>query len=117
VNANASAFVGQNQVFVNFANLFPDGDDEIAQSLVHEMTHCAGFTHPDRCDRDEFDDGVCSPVDVPGDGGDYYDSPPLRAEICIAGNQSDEACFRTADGHNLLLRSGVSPRLARSVGV
>ena len=116
-NANASAFVGQNQVFVNFANLFPDGDDEIAQSLVHEVTHCAGFTHPDRCDQDEFDVGTCSPVDVPGDGGDYYGSPPLRAEICIAGNQSDQACFRAADGRNLLLRSGVSPRRARSVGV
>jgi hypothetical protein len=31
-NANASAFVNENQVFVNFGNLFPDGGAEIAQS-------------------------------------------------------------------------------------
>jgi hypothetical protein len=82
---------------------------------MHEMMHCAGFTHPDHCDQDEYDVGTCSPVDVPGDGGDYYDPPPPCAEICVAGNLSDEACFRAADGRNLLLRTGVSPRRARSV--
>ena len=106
-DVNASAFVGQNQVFINFTNLFPDGDDEIAQSLIHEMMHCAGFQHPDRCTPAESNAGTCSPADIPGDGGDYYNSPPLRAEICIAGNQSDEACVETSDGRRLLLRPGV----------
>jgi hypothetical protein len=79
------------------------------------MTHCAGFTHPDRCTQAEFNAGTCSPVDVPGDGGDYYDSPPLRAEICIAGNQSDEACVEaSSDGRRLLLRPGVDARRARA---
>ena len=36
-NANASAFVNENQVFVNFGNLFPDGDAEIAQTLERVM--------------------------------------------------------------------------------
>jgi hypothetical protein len=51
-NANASAFVNENQVFVNFGNLFPDGDAEIAQTLIHEMMHCTGFSHPTRRNPD-----------------------------------------------------------------
>lgn len=78
---NASAFVGGNQVFVNFDVLFPQGDREIAQTLIHEMMHCAGYTHPTRTSSD-----------IPGDGGVYYSTPPLQSEICIAGVQSDVAC-------------------------
>jgi hypothetical protein len=77
-NANAEAFVNGSQILVNFGNLFPQGDNEIAQSLIHEMMHCAGYTHPDKTGQDQ-----------PNDNGSYYGSPPLRAEICIAGNQSD----------------------------
>ncbi len=77
-NNGASAIVGGNSLWINFINLFPQGDDEIAQSLIHEMMHCAGYTHPDR-----------QASDMPGDGGAYYNSPPLRAELCIAGRQSD----------------------------
>jgi hypothetical protein len=77
-NVNASAIVGGSQIWVNFGVLFPQGNNEIAQTLIHEMMHCAGFTHPNR-----------QRTDVPFDNGPYYSTPPLQAEICIAGNQSD----------------------------
>jgi hypothetical protein len=77
-NVNASAFVNGDILNVNFNNLFPQGQIEIAQTLIHEMMHCAGFSHPTR-----------QPADRPFDGGAYYNSPPLRSEICIAGMQSD----------------------------
>jgi hypothetical protein len=79
--ANASAIVGGSQLNVNFGVLFPQGDNEIAQTLIHEMMHCAGFSHPVRMSSD-----------VPNDGGIYYGSSPLQAEICIAGVQSDQIC-------------------------
>lgn len=47
---NASARVGGSTLNVNFGVLFPQGDEEISQTLIHEMMHCAGFTHPDRRD-------------------------------------------------------------------
>jgi hypothetical protein len=75
---NASAFLNGDQVFVNFNVLFPQGAMEIAQTLIHEMMHCAGFSHPNR-----------QSTDRPFDGGAYYSSPPLRSEVCIAGFQSD----------------------------
>jgi hypothetical protein len=84
--ANAEAEVGGSWIAVNFGNLFPNGDREIAQSLIHEMVHCAGYTHPRRRDP-------CRPgdprTDCPGDNGPYFGTPPLRAELCIAGVQSD----------------------------
>lgn len=86
-NVNASAFLNRNQVFVNFGVLFPQGNDEIAQTLIHEMMHCAGFTHPGR-----------TTADAPGDGGPYYGTPPLQAELCIAGVQSDVVCVDGPDG-------------------
>jgi len=91
-NQNASATVGGNQLDVNFNNLFPKGPTEIAQTLIHEMMHCAGFTHPTR--RDPPAGTSCSTpnpalFDCPFDNGVYYGSPPLRAELCIAGSQSD----------------------------
>lgn len=49
-NANASAIVGGSQIWVNFNNLFPQGNNEIAQTLIHEMMHCASYTHPNRRD-------------------------------------------------------------------
>ncbi len=80
--ANASATRNGSQIDINFGNLFPLGNREIAQSLIHEMMHCAGYTHPKRIDAP-------SPsADVPGDGGPYYGTPPLQAEICIGGVQS-----------------------------
>ena len=82
--ANASSAVGGSNIDVNFGNLFPLGDDEIAQTLIHEMMHSAGYTHPVRRDP------PAAVIDVPGDGGQYYNSPPLRAELCIAGVQSDK---------------------------
>jgi hypothetical protein len=82
-NANASAIVGGSRIWINFTNLFPLGDNEIAQTLVHEMMHCASYTHPVRRDPP-----LPNP-DVPGDNGPYYGTPPLQAELCIAGQQSD----------------------------
>lgn len=89
---NASAFLGGSQIFVNFDNLFPQGDREIAQTLIHEMMHCAGYTHPTRRDG----------IDIPGDEGVYYGTPPLQSEICIAGVQSDAVCFEDARGRCVL---------------
>ncbi len=91
-NVNASAVVGSSQVNVNFGVLFPQGTVEIAQTLIHEMMHCAGFTHPNR--RNVPAGMSCAApnpalFDCPFDGGQYYGTPPLRAELCIAGNQSD----------------------------
>ncbi len=74
---NARAEIGGDEIWINFDNLFPWGDTEISQTLIHEMMHIAGYTHPDRRD-----------TDVPGDNGAYYGSAPLRAEFCIAGTQS-----------------------------
>lgn len=56
------------------------------------MMHCAGFTRPVR--RDPPPDMNCSApnpalFDCPNDNGQYYGTPPLRAEFCIAGDQSD----------------------------
>jgi hypothetical protein len=72
-------------ISVNFTNLFPQGDNEIAQTLLHVMMHCAGYTHAVRIDPPALN------ADVPYDGGKYYGTPPLRAELCIAGQQSDTA--------------------------
>ncbi|KAJ9647322.1 hypothetical protein H2199_002309 [Coniosporium tulheliwenetii] len=87
-NINASAFINGQSIAINFTNLFPLGDDEIAQTLLHEMMHCAGYTHPRRIDP------PAANADVPYDGGKYYGTPPLRAELCIAGEQSDAGTIR-----------------------
>ena len=91
---NASAGVGGSTLNVNFGVLFPQGDEEISQTLIHEMMHCAGFTHPDR--RDPPAGSSCAApnpavFDCPNDNGQYYGTPALRAEFCIAGDQSDAA--------------------------
>jgi hypothetical protein len=93
-DVNASARVGGSRIRVNFTNLFPQGPTEIAQTLIHEMMHCAGFTHPDRRDPDPLAGMSCAApnpelFDCPFDNGRYYGTPPLRAEVCIAGNQDD----------------------------
>ena len=89
---NASATVGGSRLNVNFGVLFPQGDEEIAQTLIHEMMHCAGFSHPAR--RDPPAGSSCAApnpavFDCPNDNGVYYGTAPLRAEFCIAGDQSD----------------------------
>ena len=89
---NASATVGGSTVNVNFGVLFPQGDEEISQTLIHEMMHCAGFSHPVR--RDPPDGSSCDApdpavFDCPNDNGQYFGTVPLRAEFCIAGDQSD----------------------------
>lgn len=94
-NVNASAFVNGDVLDVNFNVLFPQGPMEIAQTIIHEMMHCAGFSHPNR-----------QPRDRPFDGGTYYNSPPLRSEICIAGQQSDierDVAASTKSGERILL--------------
>jgi len=89
---NASAFVGVPAMSVNFTNLFPQGPIEIAQTLIHEMMHCAGFSHPDRRHPPEgmsCTDPNPALFDCPFDNGQYYGTAPLRAEVCIGGSQSD----------------------------
>lgn len=98
-NANASATVGGSTLNVNFSELFPQGNEEISQTLIHEMMHCAGFTHPVR--RDPPPGRSCSApdpdlFDCPNDNGRYYGTAPLRAEFCIAGDQSDASDVREA---------------------
>jgi hypothetical protein len=89
-NENGSATIGGSQLWINFGNLFPLGDREIAQTLIHEMMHIAGYTHPKRCDQvTPPAPQVCNPIDIPGDNGGYFGTPPLRAELCINGVQSD----------------------------
>ena len=111
-NVNASATVGGSQLNVNFGVLFPQGDEEISQTLIHEMMHCAGLSHPPRRDAPAGSScAVPNPAvfDCPNDGGVYYGTAPLRAEFCIAGDQSDvlrrlegkaltESCTIGADG-------------------
>ncbi|HEY5844911.1 MAG TPA: hypothetical protein VIU87_26235 [Mycobacterium sp.] len=79
---------------VNFSVLFPQGDEEISQTLIHEMMHCTGHRHDERRDPDPALGQSCAApdptvFDCPGDNGVYYGTPPLRAEFCIAGDQSD----------------------------
>jgi len=110
-NVNASATINGSRILVNFNVLFPQGANEIAQTLVHEMMHCGGYTHPNR--RDAPTGQSCANpnpavFDCPFDNGQYYGTVPLRAELCIAGNQSDhlrllekatnERCVVDADG-------------------
>jgi hypothetical protein len=91
--ADINAETDGTSIWVNFGNLFPAGNNEIGQTLIHEMMHIAGFSHPDR--RDPPPGMSCAApnpaiFDCPLDNGQYYGSPPLRAELCIAGNQSDQ---------------------------
>jgi hypothetical protein len=83
---NAYTYLNGSQIWVNFGVLFPQGDREISQTLIHEMMHCAGYTHPQRTANDR-----------PYDNGPYYSTPPLQAEICIAGQQSDERLLAFAE--------------------
>ncbi|MFP2960021.1 hypothetical protein ACLEPN_19885 [Myxococcus sp. 1LA] len=89
---NARAPVGGDIIRINFGVLFPDGDTEIAQTLIHEMMHIAGYSHPDRRNG----------IDTPYDGGPYYGTAPLRAERCIAGFQSIHST--RGHGHDELAR-------------
>jgi hypothetical protein len=79
------------RLWVNFDALRMAGTDELGQTLIHELMHLAGYMHPP---RRSCAGGLAPPeCDVPGDGGVYYSTPPLQAELCIAGSQSDMACW------------------------
>lgn len=98
INAKAytSGISGRGRrININFANLFPLGDDEISQTLIHEMMHLAGYSHP-----------AIQNTDTPGDNGPYYGTPPLQAELCIAGSQSlvggrQRDCIPSQDGYTI----------------
>lgn len=78
VNAEAR---GSN-IWVNPGIFFSLSNNEQAQTLLHEMMHCCGYTHPPRRDAPD------PHPDTPFDGGPYYSTVPLMAEISIAGNQN-----------------------------
>ena len=100
---NASAQVGGSHIDVNFNNLFPLGMLEIAQTLIHEMMHCAGYSHPER-NRPPVGVPCAPPFDCPYDNGPYYSTPPLQAELCIAGIQSDMTrLVRKADDESCVI--------------
>jgi hypothetical protein len=95
----ASSVVGGSTIAINFNNFFPISQNEQAQTLIHEMMHCAGYNHPKRRDQPNPN------PDRPGDGGPYYSTPPLQAEICIAGTQSLRVCQPGPDGTCTICKS------------
>ncbi|MET9242830.1 hypothetical protein [Nonomuraea sp. NPDC003709] len=113
------------ELSVNFQLLFPLGDEEIAQTIIHEMMHMAHYCHPEeRHDPPAGTPCTSPPFDCPGDNGPYYGTPPLRAELCIAGDQSlhgrlerkavNKGC--TSDGQDvatIYVESSVTPRSRR----
>ncbi len=70
------------------------------------MMHVAGFGH-----RERIDPPAPNP-DVPYDGGSYYNSAPLRAELCIAGQQSDAATIHLL----LATQTGTERRACHVIG-
>jgi hypothetical protein len=111
---NASAIVGGSTVNVNFGLLFPQGDEEISQTLIHEMMHCAGLDHPRDRRFPPAGQSCNAPdpaFDCPNDNGPYYGTAPLRAEFCIAGDQSDvrgRLMRKAADEHCTIDADGVA---------
>ncbi len=93
-DAWASAPIGGERIDINVASFFSDtnSDDNRSQTLIHEMVHLIGEEHPDR--RDPPDPNA----DSPNDGGPYYGSAPLQAELCIAGTQNDTRCDASPQG-------------------
>jgi hypothetical protein len=114
-----SSSIGANLLFINFAILFPLGDQAIAQLLIHNMMHCAGYRHPLRRERPEgasFSEPDPAVFDSPFDNGAYYGAAPLQAERCIIGIQAKdvlrakehaafERCTISPDGEAQVLRS------------
>lgn len=101
---NGEAVLNGHRIGINFEVLFPQGADEIAQTVLHEMTHCVGYAHPER-----------APTDQPNDGGGYYNSVPLRAELCIAGRQSlRDECFSGEQHERSCVHHGDHYELRRS---
>ncbi|WP_280299158.1 hemopexin repeat-containing protein [Nocardia abscessus] len=98
---DASSCRDWNRIFINFDVLFPKGDDEIAQTLIHEMMHVAGYEHSTRCTPERFNARLCNRIDRPLDGREYFESAPLRAEKCIAGRQSNAECVQTGQRYAL----------------
>lgn len=74
---NGQTKPNSDMIEINYEKLREKGDNEFRQTIIHEFMHMAGFKHRERL-----------PIDNPGDGGEYYESPPLRSEICIAGEAS-----------------------------
>jgi hypothetical protein len=103
---NASAAIGGRSIDVNVTNHFGNSAREQAQTLVHEMVHCAGYGHPDRRDCPP---GVTPNCDVPFDNGRYYGTAPLRAELCVGGFQSDTLCAPVGETATVL--KAVTPRI------
>ena len=69
---------------LNYEKLF-GSDGTIRESrrvLAHAMLHAAGFAH------EEKEDG-----EIPQNPRGYYDSAPLRAELCIEDEQSRRCTF------------------------
>ena len=88
----ASAYLNGDEIFINLNIFFGLGRNDQSQTLLHEFMHLIGESHPDRIFPPDND------ADVPFDNGPYYGSPPLRAELCIAGTQSDEVACRETGG-------------------
>ncbi len=80
---------GGRVLHINFNVLFPQGDDEIAQTLIHELMHCAGYRH-----------GHITRTSTPEERSVYYNTAPLRAELCIAGRQSLQTSERVCTCKN-----------------
>lgn len=85
--ARASAPNPGGGISINFDFFWDVSEDEQAQTLIHEMMHIAGYSHPDKIQLERKEG-----KQYPGDGGKYYGTPPLQAEYCIAGKQSLTLC-------------------------
>lgn len=121
--SNASADIGtqilspgirRGRIRINMPVLFPQGDNEIAQTLLHEMMHVANFNHPQRRNPPAGVDCTTTPnpasYDCPHDNGPYYSSAPLRAELCIVGQQS--LALTNQDINTTVNVSATSPPIA-----
>ena len=89
--AIASAPRNGENININLTNFFRVNwpDRERSQTLIHEMMHLIGEDHPDKDDPDT-------------DLNDYFATPPLQAELCIAGQQSDTLCGVTDEGCTIM---------------
>ena len=78
-NRYGSADLNGRTLYLNLKKLHPLGDLSTELTIIHEMMHCAGYTHPNprSCTNNP------ATGDCPGDGGPYYGSAPLRAELCV----------------------------------
>lgn len=73
----ASTGIRDNNTYINRSLFFGLPPDEQAMTIIHEMMHVAGYRHADE-----------RPAAGTNAEKEYFKTPPLRAEICIAGRQS-----------------------------